>query len=374
MTEIDTVGLYVHIPYCVRKCNYCDFCSLPQGGQSVPDLYVDRLCMELLTYKKEPKIALATIYFGGGTPSLLTPAQMKPIVSCINDVFDLSRVKEFSIEANPGTVTFEKARAYKNIGFNRISLGLQSIHEKEMKTLGRIHSFKEFLETYNTLRSVGFDNINIDLMYGIPYQTKDSFRSTLEKVIALRPEHISAYGLIVEEGTPFYDMRDKLPLPSLDDECDMYYDCCDILAKAGYGHYEISNYAQPGKESLHNLIYWNMDSYIGVGASAHSYFCGKRYFNTSNVDDYILGNGICDGAEELSPDDQAYEYAMLKLRLKEGFSLDEYRERFDRDFLEGKEELIEHMTESGLVLLSDGRLSLSEQGFYLSNSILVEIL
>ena len=370
----DRLGLYVHIPYCVKKCNYCDFCSLPKGGAGVPDDYVEALCAEISSYKRNGKLCLDTVYFGGGTPSLLSPLQMEKIVLKIRKSFEISENTEITLEANPGTVTEEKALAYKRLGFNRISLGLQSIHEKEMKKLGRIHNYQDFLSSFNLLRKAGFDNINVDLMYGIPYQSKDSFKETLDAVIGLSPEHISAYGLILERGTPLFAEIDVLPLPTQDEECDMYDVCRYLLKKSGYEHYEISNYAKPGKRSRHNMLYWNLTDYIGVGAAAHSYFEGERYSNTDNVSEYISLVKAGDNTRITSDVDAEFEYVMLKLRLSDGFSLSEYEERFGSSFTDGKEDIIRKFIEQGLMTLSDGRLALTERGFYLSNSILVEIL
>ena len=367
----DSLGIYVHIPYCVRKCNYCDFCSLPNGRRDVPEEYIDALVREISSYRAREKRSVNTVYFGGGTPSLLLPKQLGRIMSALRDVIDISADAELTFEANPGTLTEEKARAFKSESFNRVSLGLQSIHEKEMKKLGRIHTFDEFLHTFRTLRSVGFANISVDLMYGIPYQTKESFEESVRALVALSPEHISAYGLIVEEGTPFFGEGGALPIPSLDDECDMYYSCASILADAGYEHYEISNYARAGYRSRHNSLYWNFGEYIGFGAAAHSFYMGERFFNTEDVSEYIAG-------ARHTPDndgtDRAYEYAMLKLRMKDGFLLSEYESLFGASFTEGKEELLSRLAKEGLLTLNDGRIALTERGFYLSNSILVEIL
>ena len=366
----DKLGLYVHIPYCVRKCNYCDFCSIPTGALGVPDSYVDRLCKEIDSYSGSASAPRDTVYFGGGTPSLLCVSQMERIVSSIRKSFDVSKNAEITFEANPGTLTPDKAKAFKSLGFNRVSLGLQSIHEKEMKKLGRIHSYEQFLACYHSLRDAGFTNISVDLMYGIPYQTKDSFAESVRALVSLSPEHISAYGLMVEEGTPFYS-EDGLPLPSLDDECDMYELASSILSAAGYEHYEISNYAKDGYRSRHNSLYWHLGEYIGVGAAAHSFFGGKRFFNTDDVAAYIDGET---GSAEDETVDLEYEYAMLGLRLKEGFSLSEYENRFGTPFTEGKEELLARLAREGLITLYDGRIALTERGFYLSNSILIEIL
>ena len=368
----DKLGLYVHIPYCVQKCNYCDFCSIPNGRAEIPEEYVNAICEEISSYKKADKLTLDTVYFGGGTPSLLSSSQAERILFAIRETFEIREGSELTFEANPGTVTPEKAKDFKSLGFNRVSLGLQSIHENEMKKLGRIHNYNDFVFSFNSLRDAGFDNINVDLMYGIPYQTKDSFQKTLESVIAMAPDHISAYGLILEEGTPLYSERQSLELPTTDDECDMYDLCRGLLAKAGYEHYEISNYARAGKRSRHNLIYWNFDEYIGVGAAAHSFFRGIRSYNTDSVREYISSKGTAKGTGgEL---DLPFEYAMLKLRLIDGFSLSEYKERFGMSFTEGKSDILFRFEREGLITLSDDRISLTERGFYLSNSILVEIL
>ena len=367
----DKLGLYVHIPYCVRKCNYCDFCSLPNGRGEVPKEYVTALCEEISSYRGRKEGRLDTVYFGGGTPSLLTPKEIEMIMSTVSEIFEISPEAELTFEANPGTLSREKALAFKSCGFNRVSLGLQSIHEKEMKKLGRIHNYQDFLTTFEMLRDLGFDNISVDLMYGIPYQTKESFEESLRAVIALSPEHISAYGLIVEEGTPFYN-EDGLPLPTLDEECDMYELAGSILAEAGYEHYEISNYARADHRSRHNTLYWNFGEYIGVGAAAHSFLDGTRYYNTEDVEKYVSGEVRKDGSD--SELDLAFEYAMLKLRLKDGFSLSEYKRLFGRSFTDGKEALLYRLKDEGLLVLTDDRIALTERGFYLSNSILVEIL
>jgi oxygen-independent coproporphyrinogen-3 oxidase len=367
----DRFGLYVHIPYCVRKCNYCDFCSLPNGRGAVPEDYVEALVREISSYCKSERMLLDTLYFGGGTPSLLSPEQLGSIMSAIRDGFDISPAAEITFEANPGTLTLERARAFKSYGFNRVSLGLQSIHDKEMKKLGRIHSYDDFLTTYEMLRKEKFDNVSVDLMYGIPHQTKDSFEQTLRAVVALSPEHISVYGLIVEEGTPFFD-DEALELPTLDEECDMYDLARSLLAEAGYEHYEISNYARNGYRSRHNSLYWNLGEYIGVGAAAHSFIDSVRYCNTSEVSEYIASASPRSATDDNI--DAPFEYAMLKLRMSDGFSLSEYEHRFKRSFTEGKDELLSRLAREGLVILDGDRIALTERGFYLSNSILVEIL
>ncbi len=374
MMETKPIGLYVHIPFCKRKCNYCDFCSVAANSELETE-YIQSLIAEIESYRKEEKIKINTIFIGGGTPSLLSEELFKKIVLAIKKTFDISYDFEFTVEVNPGTITKEKIALYKSCGVNRISLGLQSIHEKEMKTLGRIHTFEEFEEAYFMIKDGLTDNINIDLMYGIPAQTKETFEKTLHTVIRLSPAHISAYGLIIEEGTPFFENKDSLPFPTEDEECDMYYMAHNILSEHGYMHYEISNYARVGMECRHNLKYWHDEEYIGVGIAAHSYYRSKRYSNTEEFSEYF--SDPC--AKYISEDEfkitkDPFEYAMLSLRLSEGFSLLEYKNLFGTDFTKGKENLIKLYTEEGFITIKNDRISLTPKGFYLSNTIMSNLI
>ena len=368
------IGLYVHIPFCVRKCNYCDFCSFPIESISFRDKYISALCREIEGYRGR-NISLNSIFFGGGTPSLLTADEMSRIVSVIQKSFLILEDTEFTLEANPGTIDEEKLSEFVSLGINRLSLGLQSIHENEMKMLGRIHSFDDFEKVYHSARSLGISNINVDLMYGIPEQTMESFEATVKKIIELSPEHISLYGLILEEGTPFYNKKNSLSLPGEDSECDMYYLAARLLRENRYSHYEISNYAKEGRESRHNMKYWRCDEYIGVGLSAYSYFDGRRYGNTDMVTEY-LSESYRGFAYEENVDNSslAYEFVMLGLRTADGISLKEYKEKFGCDFLENRENLIKKLVDDGYAILKEGRLFLSEKGFYVSNYILTELI
>ena len=369
------VGLYVHIPFCLKKCNYCDFCSFAELEASQREAYITRLKEEIKSYKRDEKIPLDTIFFGGGTPSLLTLDEFNSICGEIENTFRFADNVEFTIEANPKTLTREKLDAYVSRGVNRISIGMQTIHENELKILGRVHSFSDFEEAYQLVVSAGIKNVNVDLMYGIPEQTLESFKKTVDTVISLKPQHISAYGLILEEGTPFFEIKDKLLLPSEDDEIKMYGYLCSHLKENGYGHYEVSNYARQGYASRHNLKYWRMEEYIGVGLSAYSFFEGERYGNTSSLSEYLsLGTGIRAATEVINKDTEAYEYVMLGLRLSEGISLSEYKERFGRDFTCGREEKIQSYVSLGYATVNDGRLALTDKGLYVSNSILTELL
>ena len=369
-----TVGLYVHIPFCVRKCNYCDFCSFCPTDAGWREEYIDRLCREIESYS-DRGIMLDSIFFGGGTPSLLSASEFGRICASIRASFEITAECEFTIEANPKTIDREKLSMYRSCGVNRLSMGLQSIHENELKILGRIHNFDEFLSSYSLAREYGIDNINIDLMYGIPEQSMDSFHKTLDAVCALSPQHISLYGLIIEEGTPFYEWRDRLDLPTEDSECDMYELASRILRERGYNHYEISNYARAGYESRHNLKYWRCEEYIGVGLAAYSCFEGHRFSNSEDPIEYISSpDGKPHSDEPLDIGDRAYEYVMLGLRLAEGFSLSEYRDMFGEDFYLQRKGKIDYMIERGYVRLEGDRISLTDSGFYVSNFLLTELI
>ena len=367
------VGLYIHMPFCIKKCNYCDFCSYSSLDSNVRSKYIEKLCQEISIYGNR-NIEVDTIFFGGGTPTLLSTEEFEYIVNQIRKNFIVSDDVEFTLEANPGTTNFQKMIDFAKIGVNRFSIGLQTIHKNELKKLGRIHSFEDFNQTYNDLRNIGITNINIDLMYGIPHQTLDTFEKTLDQILNLGPEHLSVYGLILEEGTPFYMERNTLDVPDEDIECNMYNLAARKLKEAGYIHYEISNYAKEGKESKHNLKYWHCEEYIGVGVSAHSYFNGRRYSNSGDIFDYIAKPIQISTSENLDIEEQKYEFIMLALRLKEGFSLSKYKFRFNEDFMSGREELINKMILMGYVSLDGDILSLTEKGFYVSNSILTELL
>ena len=337
-------------------------------------LYTDAIIEEIKSYKRDEKIKIDTIFFGGGTPSILAEELIERIYFEIQETFDILRDCEISIEINPGTVTFEKLELYKNLGINRISIGLQSIHENEMKILGRIHTYQEFLSAYRMVRDCGFDNVNVDLMYSIPEQTKESFEKTLDTITQLNPEHLSVYGLIIEEGTPFFELRNSLNLPSEDEEYDMYETAHNKLSSLGYHHYEISNYSREGKYSRHNLKYWQDEEYIGVGLSAHSYFEDKRFSNTSDFSEYFSSEREKYRQIQRIGKKDSFEYAMLALRLSRGLSLSEYKELFKKEFTDGKENLLELYMNNGYMEISDGFLRFTYKGFYVSNTILAELL
>ncbi len=281
-------GLYVHIPFCLKKCNYCDFCSFPAVSTGERAEYIDALRREIDGYRGRG-IHADTVFFGGGTPSLLSPDEFLMITDALHRSFDIQPGAEFNVEMNPKTESKDKLAAYRSAGVNRISIGLQSIHEKELKKLGRVHSYGDFLHALDDVHNAGIENVSADIMYGIPEQTALTFEETLRKVATLGLTHISAYGLIIEEGTLFFRERDSLSLPDEDTEREMYFSAIEILGEYGFSHYEISNYARPGYECRHNLHYWHDDDYIGLGTAAYSCYGGARFGNTAILSDYVNG-------------------------------------------------------------------------------------
>lgn len=369
------IGIYVHIPFCKQKCAYCDFVSFAGALERYEEQYVNALVKEIQSYGEEQKIKVDTIFFGGGTPSVISARSFEKISSAIFDTFEIMPDTEFTLEANPKTLTDEKLSVYKEHGVNRISLGLQSFCEKELKILGRIHNFEDFKTSYEMCIRYGITNINVDLMYALPTQTVESLTRTLSEVTSLSPSHISAYSLILEEGTRLFQEKEKHVFPSEEEEYEMYLAITKTLADAGYSHYEISNYAKAGYESRHNLKYWRDEEYIGLGLAAHSYFGRKRYANPSTFSEYFsLSDREYLQCEEIDKDANAYEYAMMRLRLSEGFSLSEYKSLFGRDFPVGKEHCITRLIDGGYIVLANDKISLTEKGFYVSNEILSQIL
>ncbi len=341
------------------------------------DLYVNALCREIEREALRAKdYKVDTVFFGGGTPSLLSEKQLEKIFLHLNEGYDISSDAEISMEVNPATVDEKKLSFIRACGVNRLSIGMQSLNENELRILGRVHSENDFYSAYHDAKSAGFDNVNVDLMYGIPEQTEKSFAKTLQKVIDLCPEHVSAYSLKIEENTPFYRMKNKLSLPNEDEEYAMYLSCVEALSSNGYSHYEISNYGKEGRECKHNLRYWKGSEYLGFGVSAYSFFDGKRYGNASSVSSYVENDGRCEktDVEELSLRDKEYEHIMLSLRLKEGISDAEFEKRFGIPFSEKYKEIIKKLKKSEFFESKQGRFYLTDKGMYVSNSILCELL
>lgn len=377
--------LYLHIPFCVRKCNYCDFFSASGTPKEQAD-YVSAMIQEIQSYQElSGEYEVQTIFLGGGTPSLLTPEQIEKIFTTIYHIFSVNENAEITMEMNPGTVDIEKLRAMKAAGVNRLSIGLQSAQNEELKMLGRIHTYEEFLETWKLTEQAGFKNRNIDLMSALPGQTIESYEDTLSKVLALEPEHISAYSLILEEGTVFYDWYEKgkldrgaWKLPSEEEEYAMGELTIQRLAEAGMHRYEISNYAKPGKECRHNLGYWDRVEYLGIGAGSSSLIKGERFDHIRDRKVYIEkirnGESILIDREILSVESQMEEFMYLGLRKIEGVSRTDFQNYFGKNVDDVYGEILDKLEEEQLLEFSGDRIRLTHRGMDVSNCVLAEFL
>ncbi|MBR4209738.1 MAG: radical SAM family heme chaperone HemW [Lachnospiraceae bacterium] len=426
--------LYIHIPFCVRKCAYCDFLSAP-ASEDVRERYVQALCREIresgeslrdrknaeqalcreikasgesLRDRKKAEQALcreikasgqrktslaertvSTVFFGGGTPSILEAGQIERIMKACREAFLFAENAEVSLEANPGTLTMDKLEGYRRAGINRLSLGLQSVHENELRLLGRIHSYDDFLESYRLARKAGFTNINVDLMSALPGQTWDSYRECLEQVTALAPEHISAYSLIVEEGTLFYERygdeekrreagKETLLLPSEEEEREMYENGVDYLRKAGYRRYEISNFAREGYVCRHNCGYWTGAEYLGLGLGASSYMEGTRFSNVRDLKRYLEAEGapalVRELPEVLSEEEKKEEFFFLGLRMMQGVSASEFERRFGESWEREYGASMQKLIRMGYLKQEGDRLFLTEEGVSVSNEVFAELL
>ena len=380
------LGIYVHIPFCAKKCNYCDFYSLASGEDEKKN-YIEALKMEIkeVSKKVSTDYEVYTIYFGGGTPSIIKADYIKEILDVIRTHVQLYKddfYPEITIECNPKTVDMEKLKVYKDAGINRISLGLQSTDNDELKLLGRIHTYEDFLESYEMVRKSSFKNVNIDLMSAIPNQKIKTYEKSLNEIIKLNPEHISSYSLIIEEGTPFFkkyseDASNFKDLPSEDEDREMYVLTSEKLGKAGYERYEISNYAKKGFYSRHNTSYWDRVPYLGFGVGASSFFENERYKNRANLKEYIEKAGKEDIREEitkLSLNDAMSEFMFLGLRKTAGVSKSEFKNNFTFSVEKIFGKIIEKHIKNTL-LLDDGEfLKLSDRGLDISNYVISDFL
>jgi len=408
------LGLYIHIPFCVKKCEYCDFLSAP-ADQETKRLYIEALLTEIRSYEgRTGEYIVPSIFIGGGTPSSIDESFIADIMEAINEVFIIDQERlEATIEVNPGTLTKDKLETYLKSGLNRLSFGLQSTDNEELKLLGRIHTFEQFMQNFTLAREVGFHNINIDLMSALPGQTLSSWEKTLSDVIKLNPEHISAYSLIIEEGTPFYDryQPDSIgyrDLPDEDVDRRMYHRTKEILRKNGYQRYEISNYAKKGFESRHNSSYWTGMEYLGLGLGASSLLDGARTKNMHDIKQYICkcklyksnlmerinpsdikrqitGNekpdtilkdciGLREEQEHLTKEDQMEEYMFLGLRMCCGISIPAFCERFGIEINAVYGDAISRLVKDGLLVTLDDRIALTDYGIDVSNVVLSEFL
>ena len=398
------LSLYIHIPFCVRKCDYCDFLSFPVaksgcavGNEEILQEYLSALKAEIM--KESSRYAgrkVDTIFLGGGTPSLLLPEQVEDLMQMLRDAFEILPEAEITIEANPGTLTRDKLKTYKKVGINRLSIGLQSADDQELQILGRIHRFEDFSRNYELARDCGFSNINIDLMSGLPGQNCEAWCRTLTTVAELAPEHISAYGLMIEEGTPFFDRYygektslGMYELPKEEEERQMYHDTAEILAGYGYLQYEISNYAKPGYECRHNIGYWIRKDYVGFGLGAASMVGNVRWKNTSVLAEYMLPAGKDGGMVKgqtagqtgeikreqafLTLQEQQEETMFLGLRMNRGVSKEKFFELFDKSMESVYGVWLCKMEKEGL-LLNEDSVRLTEKGRDLANFVMAGFL
>lgn len=423
--------LYVHIPFCVRKCAYCDFLSFPADGAARQE-YINGLIREITCCREAfREYRVSTVFMGGGTPSILTCRQVEEIFRALYDNFTIEKDAEITIEANPGTVDAEKVTAWKQAGINRISIGLQSVNNEELKLLGRIHTFQQFSDTYRLVREQGFRNVNIDLISAIPGQTLDSWRKTLRTAAELAPEHLSAYSLIIEPGTPFYEKYGDIPvlsgngsgeedaafgpvpgeqkkagqqagqeagqqagqeagqeagqqagqipaLPDEDTDRAIYEETEKILREYGYGRYEISNYAKPGYECRHNIGYWKRTEYLGLGLGASSLIQRQRFHNTTDLKEYLenikKGRRIRKETETLSRTDEMEEFMFLGLRMTEGIRINKFQELFGKSIEEVYKTPLLKMRQAGLLEMQDGSVRLTKRGIDISNYVFEQFL
>lgn len=372
------LGLYLHIPFCKSKCIYCDFYSLPHAEDQM-DRYVSALCRQLAEVSRQTTAhEVDTIYFGGGTPSLLGAKRLKQMLKTIKKYYRIAQKPEITLEANPDSAgDWKTLRMLRRAGFNRLSLGVQSADDKQLQLLGRPHTFAQAQETVAAARKAKFKNISLDLIYGLPGQTMENWRDTLEKTAALSPEHLSCYGLKVEEGTPLWDRQSEFDFPDDDLQADLYLWTQTRLAELGYRQYEISNFAKPDYESRHNMKYWTLGEYAGFGPGAHSDLGDVRYAYVRDLDAYCTGvetqGDILSENERIPARERDLEYLMLGLRTARGIFKQEFEQQFRLRF-GPVQAVLERFEKTGHAVLSDGRWRLTPEGFLISNQIIGQAL
>lgn len=374
------LGLYIHVPFCAQKCYYCDFNSYKINSNQKKE-YLINIEREMKFYKDKFKDkCFDTVFFGGGTPSILTVDELKELVNNINENFNIKKDAEITIECNPGTINREKLEAMKKMGINRLSIGLQATQNYHLKSIGRIHTYEEFEKNYYDALDIGFKNINIDLMYALPNQKTQEWKDTLDKIIKLNPSHISAYSLILEEGTKLYDMYQNKEFELLDEDTDinMYNYTIDTLKRHGYKQYEISNYSKEGLECKHNIIYWKCDNYLGLGPGASGFIGDTRYSNIEDICEYnkCIMQNIRPVSEEieLTKKDKIEEFIFMGLRMNEGINVDIFKERFDTDFYDIYQEVMDKLIKRELVRFDGKNISLTQKGREISNTVFIEFL
>lgn len=370
------ISLYIHIPFCKQKCLYCDFPSYA-GKEKFMNSYIKALNKEII--EKAKKYLIKSIFIGGGTPSYLGVKELKSLLQTINKL-NLKQNLEFTMECNPGTLDEEKLKTMKQYNVNRISMGLQSTKNSILKNIGRIHSFEEFENNYLLAREVGFKNINIDLMFGLPNQHLDDWKETLKEIIKLKPDHISAYSLIIEEGTCFYNLynNNKLNLPTEDEEREMYSYTKKMLSNNGYNQYEISNFSIDNKECFHNKVYWKMEEYLGLGVSASSFIDEKRIKNLDDVETYILNiennKSVEDEIHLNDTNDDMEEFVFMGLRMICGIEEEEFKRRFNQDIDNIYGDVINKNIKQELLVRDKGRIYLTSHGIEVSNWVMSQFI
>ena len=374
------LGLYIHIPFCIKKCAYCDFLSW-SGDKDQKEEYVRDLEQEIRSYKTfAADYQVSTVYFGGGTPSILETGQIERIMEALRQTFRIEKKAEITLEMNPGTARKEKLKVYRQLGINRLSIGIQSVKNENLKLLGRIHTYEDFLESYHMAREAGFDNISGDLISSLPGQTLEEWKEELEILIRTPLEHLSVYQLIIEEGTEFYERygeHEEL-LPDEETSREIYLWTGEYLENQGFRQYEISNYARAGKESRHNLRYWGRKDYLGLGLGAASMIRNMRMSNTRDWEKYRTGcrdpRKIREEVEFLEEPRQIEEFMFLGLRKTRGVSRKEFRRTFGKDLDLIYEKTLKKYLENGMLQESGDRIFLSEEGILLSNQIFADFL
>ena len=375
------LGIYIHIPFCRSKCAYCDFYSLPcrQMDEDLKQRYLKAICAHILeSGSLAPNHKVDTIYFGGGTPSFFGSAGLSTILAAVRRAFDVDNKAEITFEANPDSVTDKLLQRLRNEGFNRVSLGVQCDDDRILQTIGRPHTFEQAREAMQKIRRAGFTNVSLDLIYGLPGQSLYEWKKTVENVLSLQPEHISCYGLKVEEGTPLYENQHRYHLPEDDDQADMYLAAVDIITAKGFRQYEISNFARKGLYSRHNMKYWVGNEYLGFGPSASSDFGGKRFTMVRDLEAYIegirTGGQVIEEMEEIPLRERAGEYIMLRLRTLNGISGEDYERRFRLPFAPLEESLEKQREYGNATKFDDGRWRLTPKGYLVSNTIISDLL
>lgn len=371
------LGLYIHVPFCAVKCSYCDFYSLSGQNEHAVEQYIQAVCEHIRQYGRvSTGYYVDTIYFGGGTPSYLGAKNLIRMLTEIRKTFQVDKGAEITVECNPDSMDKRLLRALKRAGVNRLSVGVQSAHNDELRRLGRAHTWEQAYDALTLAKKIGFANISIDLMYGLPEQTLEDFMQSVRAVLDLQPAHLSCYGLKLEPNTP---MGQQNPvLPDDDTQAEVYLLLCQRLREAGYAHYEISNWARGGYHSRHNSKYWDLSPYLGLGPGAHSYFGEQRFAFTRNLEAYCTGlqpdgSPILEQEEDIPTMQRHGEYIMLRLRTKEGLKEQVFEQLFKRDFAPYEAKLMP-LAEAGLVQNEAGRWFLTERGFFVSNTIICEVL